>query len=170
MKKKLAILGLLTLCFVITGCGIFDRPAKLNNGLYAAHYTSCGPSALQSAISQFKVNNNLYVPYDVHHIPISEYIQKNEKNSSRHILSFIHKDAVEITWPHEMKAICKKHNIKLVEVKLKDITTNDDVYIILAHDKKNFFYYHWYSYPGQDLYYYGDDTVIDKVYRLEQIK
>ena len=169
MKKKLAILGLFTLCFVITGCGVFDRPVKLNNGLYAAHYTSCGPNALQTAISQFKVNNNLYVPYDVHYIPISAQIQKNEKNLSRHILSYIHKDAVEITWPHEMKAICKKHNIKLVEVNLKDIT-NDKVYIILAHNKKNFFYYHWYSYPGQDLYYYGNDTVIDKVYRLELIK
>ena len=48
--------------------------------------------------------------------------------------------------------------------------TNDKVYIILAHNKKNFFYYHWYAYPGEGLYYYGDNTIIDRIYRLEQIE
>lgn len=170
MKKKLAILGLFTLCLVLTGCGIFDRPTKTNNGFYSAHYTSCGPEALQAAITQFKMNNNMYIPKNIHFVPISEQIQKNEKCPSRHILSYIDKAAVEITWPHEMKAICKTHNIKLVETSLKDMSLNNEVYIILAHNKNKFFYYHWYAFPERDLYYYGDDTIIDKIYRLEQIK
>lgn len=170
MKKKLAILGLFTLCFIITGCGVFDRPTKLNDGSYTAHYTSCGPDALYTAIAQFKINNNLYLPLDVHFVPISKEIQNNEKYPSRTLLSLIHKDAVEITWPHEMKAICKKYNIELVEVEEDDIKEGNEVYIILAHSKKNFFYYHWYAYPGQDLYYYGDNTIIDCIYRLEQIE
>ena len=61
------------------------------------------------------------------------------KKAAKLAAAGIHKDAVEITWPHEMKAICKKHNIKLVEVNLKNITTNDKVYIILAHNKEKFF-------------------------------
>jgi len=169
MKKVLAILGLLTLCIIVTGCGVFDRPVKTSDGLYRAHYTSCGPEALQAAITQFKINNNLYVSKDLHYVTISKQIQLNEKCPSRHILSYIDKTAVEITWPHEIKAICSKYDIKLVEVNIEDVIKKE-VYIILANNKKKFFYYHWYAWPGQHLYYFGDNTGIDRVYRLEQIE
>ena len=76
---------------VFTGCGILNPP-KVENGYFIDHYRSCGPEAVSKALSQ-------YITILRTKKQISQDIQDNG-NFYRHLASIVHKQGVQITYPH----------------------------------------------------------------------
>lgn len=156
-----------------SGCGIFNRPHVDKSGYYTNHYNSCGPKALVEALTEYMVYNDL--DYD---IPtkrqISRIIQDNSSMlDGRKCLTFISKDAVEITWPHEMKEIVALFGLQMDRLDSIDELKKNDVGIILIH-RRGTFDYHWICWPSYSkdtiMNYYGtSSTSINTVYILKRI-
>ena len=85
----------------------------------------------------------------------------------REFLVLLNKDASQITWPNEIKQTLKVRGIKVVEIKsIEELDKHKDVAIILIHKKGTLTWYHWIAYPRDNVYHYGDKTVIDKIFLL----
>ena len=106
---------------------------------------------------------------------ISQSIQDNDLPfplNARKCLIVFDRNAAQLTWPNEIKREMQRHGVKLRTVDIKYLNANvDQTYIILVHRKWTLDQYHWFAYPNHaPLYYYGDRTVVDKIYLLEPLK
>lgn len=178
LQKRL-LTPLLILLFLLTsGCGIFDPPNKDVNGFYTDHYSSCGPRAVHEALIRYYNLNN--IPYDEQSISskqISLHIQGNRLPfifDRTNLLVIFDKDAAGITWPSELKSVCKKHGVSLRQVPVSELYKRDSLnktYIILVHKKYTLSSFHWYMYPDSNTsHFWGTDTIFDIVYVLEPIE
>ncbi len=150
------------------GCGIFRAYERDANGFYPAYSNSCGPVALELAFCEFYKRNSDAQKEDISRDEISKTIQQ-EGITEKEFLSLFNREAVCITWPSEIKRIAKNYGFELVPVNsLSDIDVNKDVAIVLLHGRYFSRQYHWSVYPIYDVKsYYGNDTVIDKIYLVK---
>tara|TARA_R110001583_G_scaffold59676_2_gene177283 strand:+ start:339 stop:863 length:525 start_codon:yes stop_codon:yes gene_type:complete len=174
MKKKLALLGLFCFFAAITGCGVVDPAQRTSKGFYIDHYTSCGPDTLITSLSLYSDKEKVVFDKELSIRNISQNIQSNSPPllfNTRKLLTYINKAAAEITWPREMERICKEFGVNLTKVSKEELhTKTDNIYIVLVHRKYSIYYYHWLCYPYSSYEHFGDDTVIDIVYRLEPLE
>jgi hypothetical protein len=165
----------LLICVILfSGCSVFRPNHKDENGYYTEHFNSCGPVALEKAIGQHYINQGIvWVTWPAPREEISKTIQDNSTMlDGRKCLTFLHRDFVNITWPHEMKEICNRYNLKLMLVKSLDDLTDEDVGIVLVH-KTWSVQYHWMSWPYSTKEeirdFYPSRTDIISVYALRPI-
>jgi hypothetical protein len=148
------------------GCAVF-HPEKLERegGYYTRHFNSCGPVAIQDALSRLEG----YVTQK----EISKEIQNNG-NGRRVALTLIHYDALWITWPSELKKYFTDRGYKVTSTNLNSLTTND-IAIVLIKGSSLRLEWHWITYPTyttkqiKNLYkQYGRNTSVIAVYKIEK--
>lgn len=150
----------------MAGCALFDRHKKNDDGYYPAHYYACGPIALEKAINEAYARRQVKNSTD--RKKLSQQIQDGGM-LRREALSFFDKDAIQITWPAEIKRIAKQYGFEVVPIKnLRDLNPEKDVAIVLIHGKYFSDQYHWVVYPLDNIKnFYGEKTVIDVIYLLK---
>ncbi len=144
------------------GCSTFDRYDKNPQGYYEEHFYSCGPHALEKA---FKALNK-----KVSRVEISKAIQ-DQPRSFIELLSFFNKDAVEITWPSDIKRIAKKYGFKIIPIRdFDELDAKKNVALVLINTKLD--NYHWLCFPVDENIpkYWGDKTKISKIFILKSIR
>ena len=162
MKSALRIIWSMVVVLFFAGCTIFNSAEKSVDGYFEEHYYSCGPVALQRAFSQ------LNLPSD--ETLISKEIQ-DRGNFCREILSCLDEEAASITWPEEIKYICKKYGFKIINInEFKTLDHQKDVAIVLIQ-KSGTLVYHWACFPVTKNIdnFFGDDTKILRIYLLKKI-
>ena len=168
---------LLIACFILnSGCGILHPPHKDAQGFYTAHYDSCGPIAVQEALTRYCQVHGIKFKRAITTKELSRHIQKNGPpfifNRTK-ILMIFDRDAAGITWPSEIKTACQLYGVKLTRVHKNQLWLRNNpnaTYIVLVHKKWTINNYHWFAYPGNTAHHFGDDTVFDVVYMLEPIQ
>ena len=103
------------LCLLNWSCAIFhpDKVERDDDGYYYRHYSSCGPTALNKAFKELNINlgrNN-----------ISRDIQ-DSGNVFRFLLSLVHYDTVQITFPSEIYQVIENNGFKVIELKTLEQT------------------------------------------------
>jgi hypothetical protein len=174
--QKYLLIPLLIISFVIgSGCGILHPPKKDKLGFYTAHYYSCGPEAVQEALTRYCQVNGIKFKKPLTRREISQDIQRNAPPficNKRKLLIILDRDAAEITWPNEIKTACQKYGVKLTKVSPSTLwkgNNPDATYIVLTHKAWTLSTYHWYAYPGNKAHTWGDKTIFDVVYMLEPV-
>ena len=153
----------------ILGCGIINPHKRNSEGYYRAHYYACGPIALEKAINAAYANRGIkFARNPAPRRKISQEIQ-NGGMLRKELLSLFDKDAIQITWPEEIKKIANQHGFDIVPAKdLSSLDSKKDIAIVLIHGKYFSKQYHWLVYPIDDVKnFYGDKTVIDAIYLLK---
>jgi len=169
IKKLSWTFALILVVGPIPGCALFDRHKKNDEGYYPAHYRACGPIALEKAINAAYSNRGIkFVKNPAPRRRLSQEIQK-EGMTSRELLSYFDKNAIQITWPSEIKKIVNQHGFDIVTVNnINSLDPEKDIAIVLIHGKFLSKQYHWVVYPIDDVKnFYGEKTVIDAVYLLK---
>lgn len=148
---------------LLVGCGLFSPPAVDEDGFYSKHYNACGPTSLSAAFNWHGIRSD-------GRAQISRKIQSHF-SFRRDILTLFSPDAASITWPSEMISVAKEYGARLVEVDKESMMTDYiSTYIVLVHRKWTFSY-HWFAATAlTPLDYFGEDTVIDKIYLLQDIQ
>jgi len=160
--------SILTYCMGIllvlaVGCGVFNRP-ETKNGYYVRHYNACGPEAVGKALTKFRKYKKR-----VSRTKISQDIQDNG-NTWRHLASLIDKEGVEITCPSEIAEVCRQYGFIVIPISnLNRLDPLKDVALVLV--RKGLLEWHWLCFPADSFItdYYGDDTVISKIYLLKEL-
>ena len=138
----------LAVCFLFLnpGCAIFhpEEFAK-EDGYYLKHFYSCGPNAIQDVI--LEIERKL-----VGRKSISKEIQSTG-NASRFILASFNYDALEITFPCEIKKYFNNKGYTVTEIDFESLE-NTDVAIILIKGKKFLRQWHWAAYPTHSKEYF----------------
>jgi hypothetical protein len=151
------------------GCGIFNPYKKNSEGFYEKHYTCCGPIAIEKAINEFyRKQGIVFAKNPAPRKEISQQIQKSGM-AFKECLSFFDRRAICITWPSEIKFIINKYGFELVTVQsLEELDPKKDIAIALVHGKFFSREFHWLVFPIDNVKdYYGEDTVVDKVYLMK---
>ena len=168
---------MLVLVFLIScniGCGIFDPPHRNSSGYYTVHFRSCGPLSIERALQSYFAKQGIHNKRHITSKEISEDIQKNSRPfpfNGRECLVIFNKTAAQITWPSELIKACQTHGVNLKRVNKEYFNQNQDsVYIILVHKKRTLNNYHWLAHPHTPVNYFGDQTVIDRIYLLEPLQ
>ena len=152
-----------------TSCGIFHPPER-ENGYLVSHYYSCGPQALEKALRLYSEKHGIKFKRSYTQKELSIEIQDSIFLDLREFLVLLNKDASQITWPNEIKQTLKVRGIKVVEIKsIEELDKHKDVAIILIHKKGALTSYHWIAYPVDNIQYYYDKTVIDRIFLLKPI-
>ena len=154
----------LAVCFLLlnSGCAIFhpEEFTKKDN-YYVKHFHSCGPRAIQHAI--IKIEKKL-----VSCESISKKIQSTG-NNSRLILAYVNYEALEISFPCEIKKYFNDKGYKLKEVSLESLNKNDTA-IILVRGTNVFREWHWITYPTYSKDYikrvFSSGTKIINVFKI----
>ena len=131
----------LAICFILLnpGCAVFHKEEfTKRDGHYIKHFNSCGPKAIQQAI--LKIEKEL-----VSRESISKNIQSTG-NVSRLVLASINYEALEITFPCEIKKYLKNKGYKIKEVSFESLKKGD-VAIVLIRGGSFFKEWHWITYP-----------------------
>ena len=153
----------LSVCFLFlnTSCAILNTEEFRRDGrYYINHFNSCGPKAIQNTI---KAIENEFVSRE----SISKDIQ-NTGNATRLILASINHEALEITFPCELKNHLTKKGYKIKEVSF-DSLGEGDVAIVLIRGSNVFKDWHWISYPTYSKEYikkFYASTEVVKVYLI----
>ena len=157
---KITIL-LLIILLVCQGCIVLnpEYAKKDKEGYYVYHYSACGPLALEKALRAFGE--------DVNRKQLSREIQTTG-NASRKAVALIHYEAMQITWPSEIKKILNRYGYG-VEVldNFSELKAGDVGIILILGDRMNF-EYHWVSFPKDKNIetHFGKKTKIIKIYKL----
>jgi hypothetical protein len=173
MKKKLKIttylIALILAVMPILGCGLLSPHKKNAEGFYERHYWTCGPVALEKAINEFyRKQGIVFAKNPAPRKEISQLIQKRSY-CVKEALSFFHRDAVNITWPSDIKYIANLYNFDLITIdNLSDLDPQKDIAIVLIHGKFFSKEYHWVVFPLEDVEnFYEKKTVIDAIFLLK---
>lgn len=153
----------------ILGCGVINPHRKNSEGYYEAHYVACGPIALEKAINAAYANRGIrFTRNPAPRVEISQKIQ-DAGMARKQLLAFFNKNAIQITWPSEIKKIVNQYGFDFVPLdNLNDLNPQKDIAIILIHGAFLSKQYHWVVYPIDDVMnFYGKKTVIDAVYLLK---
>ena len=112
MKKKLAWLVALFILFApLLGCSFCTGLKKNSEGYYNEHYYACGPAALEKAFLEYYGREG--IAYCARRDLLSKQIQDSGM-IGKEILSIFNKDAIQITWPHEIKMMIKKPRLQSI--------------------------------------------------------
>jgi len=175
--QKYLLIPLLIVSFLLnSGCGILYPPHKDELGFYTEHYNSCGPVAIQRALTRYCERNGIVFKKELSEKQISQDIQRNAPPficNKRKLLIIFDRAAAGITWPNEIKTACQLYGVKLTKVHPNQLwlrNAPNATYIVLVHKKWTINNYHWFTYPGNTAHYFGDDTIFDVVYMLEPIQ
>lgn len=154
-----------------TSCGLIHPPER-QNGYLTSHFYSCGPTALQKALKLYSDKHGVEFKQSIERKQLSIEIQDNTVLFDlREFLTLLDKKAAEITWPQEIKNSLKLRGISVKEIKnLNELNEPNDIAIVLIHWKGKLTWYHWIVFPKDDINYFGDDTVIDRIFLLEPLK
>ena len=153
----------------ILGCGVINPHRKNAKGYYNAHYYACGPIALEKAINAAYANRGVkFAKNPAPRRRISQEIQDGGM-IRRELLALFNKDAIQITWPNEIKKIADQYGFEVVSVEDFDsLSPEKDVAIVLIHGKYFSNQYHWVVYPVDNVKnFYGKKTVIDEIFLLK---
>ena len=140
-----------------------EKVKKDEAGYYTDHYWSCGPRALNKAFKEL----DIYLSSK----KISQEIQ-DSGNLSRALLSLVHHDAVQITFPCEMYHVIEKHGFRVVGLKeLKQLNSKIDIALILVARNYLDGEAHWLCFPvDNDIKgFFGKETKIVKIFLLKLI-
>ena len=166
MKSKFSIpLLVLSLSLLNWSCAIFhpNEVRKDKEGYYVNHYWSCGPRALSKAFKELDIHLSAK--------KISQEIQ-DSGNLSRNLLSLIHYETVQITFPNEIYSTIKKHGFKVIELKqLEELKEEVDVALILVAGSYLKGQAHWVCFPVDSNIkkYFGENTKIIKIFLLKKL-
>lgn len=166
MKRRFAwALSALILLAPFMGCSLFTGLKKNSEGYYGEHYYACGPIALEKAFLEYYQRQG--VAYCVRRTLLSKSIQDSGM-IGKEILSLFSSDAIQITWPSEMKMIAQQHGFKTSSIKdIRDLDPEKHIALVLVYSKITD--YHWVVFPIDDPEdFYGEDTKIHKIYLLER--
>ena len=170
MRKWAAYFCALTVvCMLNTSCGVLNPPRK-HNGYYIGHYTSCGPEAIEKALTHYASVNNITYKRSHSAKDISVRIQDRTSTINlRSILTVLDRDSAQITWPGEIVQELNSHGIKVRVIRdIKQMDKAKDTAIVLVHKRGYLNLYHWICYPVETVHHFGNKTVIDKIYILEK--
>lgn len=172
LRRGLEIIYILFIGLLFaTGCGILHPADKTPDGYYTSHYDSCGPIALSNALDHYITTHQLPINRPSR-TEISKAIQDSESIlGGRACLTLLHREFADITWPYEMRRICKVYGFKAVRVKSLNDLKSGTAGVILLH-KRSSIIYHWVCYPNvSDIEnFYGEGTtLIVQVYSIDYI-
>lgn len=163
--KALYFALLISLGLLNWSCSIFhpEKVKKDEAGYYASHYWSCGPIALNKAFKEL----DIYLSSK----KISREIQ-DSGNLSRVLLSLVHYDTIQITFPSEVYSVIEKHGFKVIELEeLKQLDSRVDVALVLV--AKNYLKgeAHWLCFPIDENIeeFFGKGTRVVKIFLLKHI-
>ena len=166
MRFKIFNLALLVgVCFLNWSCALFhpDKVKKDEGGYYLRHYWSCGPRALNKAFKEFDIF--------LGEKKISQEIQ-DSGNTTRHLLSLIHYDTIQITLPSEILSVIKKHGFKVIKVtELRQLNPRVDLALILVTGSYIRGEAHWLCFPVDNNIkkFFGEETRVSKIFLLKKI-
>jgi len=155
--------------FLHSGCGLLNNGtfAKDKSGAYIRHFYSCGPSAVQDALVEYRLKAGIIAIRLESEEEISKEIQKNG-NILRFTLAVFDKRAMAITWPSEIKRYFTKRNLTLTKTPFDSLKESDTA-IVLIHKGLN---YHWVTYPTYTKKYiqnfFGSSTEIVSTYIIKK--
>ena len=88
-------------------------------------------------------------------------------------MMLVHHDTILVSFPHEMKNVCKKYGYEMIEVdkKIDDLNPEKDVAIVLLFGDLLKGESHWATYPhtGNIKNWFGSNTKISKIFILKKI-
>ena len=157
----------MAICFLNISCAIFHpEKVKKEDGYYIRHYYSCGPDAIQDALSQLE---NQFISNE----EISREIQDNG-NARRSALTLIHYNSTWITWPAELVKYFRDRGYKVTTTDLNSLSPEDTA-IVLLKGRVLKGEWHWITYPTyskehiQNYYQkFGGSTSVMVVYKIEK--
>ena len=164
--RSFKVLLIISLSLLNYGC-VFFHPEYLKvdqSGHYIKHFHSCGPRALKKAFNELNIQ--------VTEKKLSKQIQSSG-NLTRALLTLVHYEMVEITFPSEIKNICLDYGYKVKTVKsLDSLDPTKDVAIVLVSGEILKGETHWVCFPADKygLKGFGEDTKALKIYLLKKIK
>ena len=168
MKRGLEICYILMIIALFaTGCGIL-HPATKVDGYYVSHYNSCGPQAIHDAIQHYATVNGIKFKRMWTWKEISQDIQDTKSIiDCRVCMAWMHRDFINITWPHEVKEVCAQYGFTATKLDSLDDFKIGQTGIVLIH-RRTSLEYHWVCYPTDDVDdFYGEDkTVILDIFLL----
>ena len=146
-------------------CSVFhpDKTQKDEQGYYIQHYWSCGPRALNRAFKELDIHLSSK--------KISQEIQESG-NLSRSLLSLVHYDTIQITFPSEIYQAIESHGFKVTELKeLKQLNSEVDVALVLVAGSYLRGEAHWLCFPVDYNIeqYFGKNTKIIKIFLLKKV-
>ncbi len=183
LKKTLEVLAI-SLSMIANSCNVLtqiNEDSKLQElreqGYDPYHLNACGPNSLHELFSQLNKN--------IEQKELSKTILKDHpiSNIVRSTLGILNNDAMQITWPWEIKDTMKKYLEKdkyKITVKTGEyLKLKSDLLQCLAENKKgialirnynSLFSYHWISFQSKPhpSEYYGKNTVITALYIIEK--
>tara|TARA_B100001939_G_C16622008_1_gene479674 strand:+ start:20 stop:523 length:504 start_codon:yes stop_codon:yes gene_type:complete len=153
------------LCLLNWSCAIFhpDKVERDDDGYYYRHYSSCGPTALNKAFKELNINlgrNN-----------ISRDIQ-DSGNIFRFLLSLVHYDTVQITFPSEVYQVIEDNGFKVIELKtLEELDSEVDVALVLVASNYLKGQAHWLCFPVDKNIedFFGKSTRVIKIFLLKKV-
>ncbi len=167
---------ILNSCNVVTRITENDENLRLRKeGYNPYHITACGPQALHELLKEYDI--------DISQKDISKRILEEgiTRNILRSFLGILHNESMQITWPPEISDFLREnldknnYNISLKigsdkELKryLIDITENDENALLLIRNGRKIFGHHWITSKNDPLNYYGKDTQIVMIYKIEE--
>ena len=167
--KKIA--WALSVCFLFlhSGCGVLNKGtfAKDETGAYIRHFHSCGPSAIQDALAEYRAKAGIKAKRLETEEEISKEIQENG-NLRRFTLAIFDEEAMAITWPSEIKKYFTKRGLDLIKTPFSSLQISDTAIVLINKD----FSYHWVTYPTYSKNYiknfYGGSTKIIDAYIIKK--
>jgi hypothetical protein len=156
---------------LFSGCGILQPPSKSPDGYYIQHYISCGPEAISDALDHYARVNGIKHKRAPSQQEISKAIQDTDSLvDGRAVLTYVFRDFAAITWPHEIKEVCRLYGYEAIELDGIHELQQLDTGIVLLH-KKWSTVYHWICVPVESVgnFYGPHNTVILNVYLLRPI-
>lgn len=162
------VVALIFVLAPLIGCGLLSPYKKNKEGFYPQHYNCCGPVALEKAFHKFYKDNDLVVTQELTREEISKKIQRTGMGL-KEALTFFNKNAICITWPVEIRRVAEQYGFQLINIDdIDKLDPEKDVAIVLVHGSFFSQQYHWVVFPVDAVRtYYGDETVIDKIYLLK---
>ena len=163
--KILHLIFLLSLIVLSCNCSIFypSEVKKDEQGYYTRHYSSCGPIALNKAFKEFNIN--------LGRDNISREIQ-DSGNISRFLLSLVHYDTIQITFPSEVYRTIENNGFKVVKIKnLEELDSKVDVALVLVAANYLKGEAHWLCFPADKNIktWFGKNTRIVKIFLLKKV-
>ncbi|MAF24955.1 hypothetical protein CL634_05205 [bacterium] len=132
------------------------------------HIGSCGPDAVYDALHYIH-RHIKFIRNPFSKKEISIIIQKRHTTACRNFYGIFDERAREISFISDLMAVLRHYNIGVYDLGSNDLkSVGKDRTAIVLIKKKNSLDYHWITYPvnGNITTFYGDDTVIKKIYVL----
>ena len=135
MKNKLAwFVAWLIFLSPLLGCRFVTGLEKNSEGYYEQHYYACGPKALEKAFAEYHRRQGIasYVKRSL----LSKQIQDSGM-IGKEILSIFDNDAIQITWPHEMRMIAEKHGFETTSIKdISELDPEKHIALVLVYTEE----------------------------------